>query len=337
MNIYSANEWDTLKKVVVGVADGAKIPPMDKSLRCINYADRQDVSNVKAGPYPDQVIDESNEDLEKFVKFLEGESVEVVRPQRTEEVEYYNYCPRDTVFVHGEKMLAAPMSLRARDKEFYHMLPHIAGVQVSQRIDKIDELYDEACVGDPDKLALTEVAPCFDAANAIRANDDILYLVSNSGNKAGATYLQDWINKPERSYLESTSNVKVHTLENVYSYMHIDSTIAFLREGLLLANPSRIKDKDVLPAPFNNWDIIWAPDPVDAGHYPGMCNSSIWTWNVNLFSVNPNLVVLEEHQEPTRKALEKHGIECAMLPIRHARTLGGCFHCCTLDLVRDSQ
>jgi len=34
------------------------------------------------------------------------------------------------------------------------------------------------------------------------------------------------------------------------------------------------------------------------------------------------------------KELEKHGIESAMLPIRHQRTLGGGFHCVTLDLER---
>jgi glycine amidinotransferase len=56
---------------------------------------------------------------------------------------------------------------------------------------------------------------------------------------------------------------------------------------------------------------------------------------MNLFSINQNLVVLEEHQEPTRKILEGHGIECAMLPMRHSRTLSGCFHCVTLDLERD--
>lgn len=322
MNIYSTNEWDPLKKVIVGVADYCRIPEMDKSLRVINYADRKDVSDVVSGLYPDQVVEESNEDLETFVKFLEGESVEVVRPDRSPSVEYYNYCPRDTVFVHGNRLLATPMSLRARNNEFHHMLPHIAGIEVSPQYNN-DDLYDETCVGNPDRLALTEVAPCFDAANAIRANDDILYLVSNSGNKVGATYLQEWVGNP-----------KVHTLENVYSYMHIDSTIAFLREGLLLANPSRIKSRDVLPGPFKNWDIIWAPEPIDMGHYPGYCNASTWI-NVNLFSINPTLVALEEHQEPTRKALEAYGIECAMLPLRHSRTLGGCFHCCTLDLVRE--
>ena len=274
MNIYSTNEWDPLKKVVVGVADYCRIPEMDISLRCINYADKKDVSDIKAGLYPDQVVEESNEDLETFVKFLEGEGVEVVRPKRTPDVEYYNYCPRDTVFVHGQKLLAAPMSLTARTNEFHHMLPHIAGVNMSHRIDRTN-LYDETCVGDPDRLALTEVAPCFDASNAIRANDDILYLVSNSGNKAGAAYLQDFINKPRYDFMEP-GDVRVHRLENVYSYMHIDSTVAFLREGLLLANPSRIKDKDVLPAPFNDWDIIWAPDPIDGFPHKRLCQAAVF-------------------------------------------------------------
>ena len=55
---------------------------------------------------------------------------------------------------------------------------------------------------------------------------------------------------------------------------------------------------------------------------------------MNLLSVNPNLVILEERQTPTRLALEAKGIECAMLPMRQARTLGGCFHCVTLDIER---
>jgi len=56
---------------------------------------------------------------------------------------------------------------------------------------------------------------------------------------------------------------------------------------------------------------------------------------MNLFSVNTKLVALEKHQEPLRKVLEAQGIDCAMLPTRHQRTLGGGFHCVTLDTHRD--
>jgi len=318
----SQNEWSKLKKVIVGVADYARVPEVDLSVRTINYADRKDVSDVPVGQYPQQVIDEANEDLETFVKFLLGEGVEVVRPERTP-TEYYNFCPRDVIFTHKDLTVATPMPLECR-KDAWKPLLDPLGTTIIVPCKHKEELYNENCVGDKDTLALTEVTPAFDAANIIRANDDVLYLVSNSGNIAGAKLLQEMLR----------GRAKLHLLQGVYSYMHIDTTIAFLREGLMLLNPERIKSVDVLPESFRNWDVIWCPEPVDIGYYPGYNHSSEWI-NMNLFSVSPNLVALEEHQDPTRKELEKYGIECAMLPMRHARTLSGCFHCVTLDLERE--
>lgn len=326
--MYSINEWGKLKKVIVGVADYAKIPPIDKSLRTINYAHIKDIDEktINVGPYPQKVIDEANEDLEIFVNFLRKENVEVLRPNR-EETEYYNYCPRDCVFVHGKVALATPMPLRSRLgnwRSFRHCVPDAKEIPCAY----FDDLYNLDCVGNPDILALNNITPAFDAANILRANGEILYLVSNSGNIAGSDLLQALLDQ------HYGNRVQVHLLKDVYSYVHIDTTIAFLREGLLLANPSRLKDKEQLPGPFKNWDVIWCPEPVDIGYYPGYNNASEWS-NMNLFSVNENLVALEQHQEPTRKELEKYGIECAMLPMRHQRTLSGGFHCVTLDLVRE--
>lgn len=318
----SQNEWDKLKKVIVGVADYARVPEMDLSVRTINYADRKEVSDVPVGLYPQQVIDEANEDLENFVSFLVGEGVEVVRPQRTL-TDYYNFCPRDVVFTHKDLTVTTPMPLKCR-KNAWEPLIDLLDTTIIVPCKHQEGLYNENCVGDKDTLALTETTPAFDAANIIRANDDVLYLVSNSGNISGANLLQEMLR----------DRAKVHLLQGVYSYMHIDTTVAFLREGLMLLNPERIKSVEVLPEPFRNWDVVWCPKPVDTGYYPGYNHASEWC-NMNLFSINPNLVALEERQEPTRKELEKHGIECAMLPMRHSRTLSGCFHCVTLDLERE--
>jgi N-dimethylarginine dimethylaminohydrolase len=317
----SINEWDPLKKVVVGVADYAQIPNLDISLRTVNYADVIDISQIKVGKYPQQVINEANEDLETFCNFLKTCDVEVVRPHKTP-VPYYNYCPRDTVIIYNDRAIATPMSLQCRDQEYLsykHYLKNI--IEMPNYLG--DDIYNLDCVGNPDVLALKELYPKFDAANVIRANNDLMYLVSNSGNELGSRCLQEILG----------DDVKVHILKDVYSYMHIDSTIAFLKEGLMLCNPSRIKNKDMLPRPFKTWDVIWCPDPVDIGYYPGYCHASPWI-NMNLLSINPNLVVLEENQHPLRKELEKHNIDCAMLPMRQQRTLGGGFHCVTLDLIR---
>lgn len=328
--MLSKNEWDPLKKVIVGIADDAKIPKLDTSLRTINYADKKDESEIpKPGPYPQQVIEEANEDLDKFCRALELEGVEVLRPNKNHVPNYYNYCPRDNVLVYDDIILATPQPLRARQNEYLSMDEHFKyyenkGIRYIRTMsNQSDELYNLDCLGNKNILALTEIEPCFDAANILRCNDDLFYLVSNSGNKSGARYLQEIIG----------NNKKVWTLENVYSYMHIDSTIALLREGLMLLNPSRIKSVDQLPNPLRNWDVIWAHDPIDQGYYPGYCGASIWM-NVNLFSINPNLVVIPDLQLPLRKMLEKHKIECITLPGRQQRTLSGGFHCVTLDLER---
>jgi glycine amidinotransferase len=325
--MLSLNEWDPLKTVIVGSATNAAIPKVDLSLRTVNYANVTDIDEIPVGPYPQQVIDETNEDLEVFCDFLKKENIEVLRPDDSIIPEYYNYCPRDGVLVYDDLILATPQPLRARKNEHLALehcfLKYPEVRYIKNRPDHQDSLYNEACVQDKDVLALTEDVASFDAANILRCNEDLFYLVSNSGNKQGAAYLQQLVGK----------NAKVHLVEGVYSYMHIDSTIALLREGLMLLNPSRIKSIDQLPKPLQSWDYIWAPEPIDIGHYPGYCNASIWM-NMNVFSINPNLIAVEENQEPLRKALEKYKIDCAMLPMRHERTLGGGFHCVTLDLVR---
>ena len=330
--MLSKNEWDPLQKVIVGVADGATIPPLDLSLRTVNYAHVTDDNEIPQGPYPQQVIDEANEDLDLFCNFLIQQGVEVLRVDRSVAPAYYNYCPRDSVLVHDDLILATPQPLRSRHNEymamnqFFKMEKKQGARYIVKQAEKKDELYNTDCIRDKNTLALTNVEPCFDAANILRDNDNLYYLVSNSGNKLGAAYLQEIVG----------TGKKVWPIEGLYSFMHIDSTIALLREGLMLLNPTRVKSKEQLPKPLQSWDVIWAADPEDIGHYPGFCGSSAWL-NINLFSINPNLVVMEQTQHNLRRQLEKYKIDCAMLPGRQQRTLGGGFHCVTLDIVRKSN
>ena len=183
-----------------------------------------------------------------------------------------------------------------------------------------DELYN---TDDPHQLAINDSVPAFDAANILRANRDLFYLVSNTGNRAGADYLQELL-----------PDCRVWCIQDIYSFSHIDSTIALLREGLMLLNPERIRSKDQLPVPLQNWDVIWAPEPTDIGNWPGYQMASRWI-SMNLLSVRPDLVVLESHQDTLRRELDHWNIDTIMLPGRHQRTLSGGWHCVTLDLERD--
>ena len=64
-----------------------------------------------------------------------------------------------------------------------------------------------------------------------------------------------------------------------------------------------------------------------------MTIASDWI-DMNLFSINPNLVVVEKNQTGLIKLIEKQGIDVIPLELRHAKMLGGGFHCVTLDIRR---
>ena len=325
--MLSRNEWDPLEHVIVGLASEARIPVMDSSLRTINYSHLADVSSVPVGMYPQTVIQEANEDLENLCAWFRRHDIEVDRPDPAVTPGYYNYCPRDSALILANEIIEAPMPLRARVGEaraMHHVFRRTRCTRwVSLNARRGDDLYNLACVGDPDVLALTDAEAAFDAANILRANDDIFYLVSNSGNLAGARLLQDIVGTQRR----------VWPIRGLYSYMHLDSTLALLREGLLIANPSRVRSRDQLPYPLQRWDVIWAPDPGEVSHYPGYVNSSRWV-SMNVFSPAPDVVLVEQQQTELARLIEQHGIQAELLPMRHARTLGGSFHCVTLDIRR---
>lgn len=338
IHIESWNEWDPLRSVIVGDATNARVPRDDISLRAINYADNPK-QNIPVGPYPEQVVEEANEDLEGLAQALTKMGVQVFRPsvQNTSDIvstphwstdRYYSYCPRDSVLVHGPHIVPSPMPLRARYKEheIYKniFLESDGDYAPAPRPELRDDLYNINSI-DKDTLTLTEKEICFDAANVLRCGYDLFYLVSNSGNMAGGKWLQNFLG----------DKFKVHFLKDIYAYMHLDSTISFLRPGLVLLNPARINEKN-LPQAFKSWDKIYSPEPVDIGFYPPYKNASTWI-GMNLLMVNPNLAIVEKSQTELIKVLEQHQIDVCALPIRHARTLGGAFHCVTLDLHRDGK
>lgn len=323
---YSSNEWSQLQEVIVGTATGACVPDIDKSIRLVNYADQKSIDHITVGPYPKQVIEEANEDLENFCDFLRKQNIRVHRPSLDRQPEYYNYCPRDNVLILKDKVIECPITIRARKHESKNLRPifHKLGIMTHELIaERTDESYNDLCLTSKDILALTEKEPLFDAANILRDEENLYYLVSNTGNLAGAKLLERIVG----------DRYKVWPIEGIYSYIHIDSTIALLRKGLMLLNPERIKNINQLPKPLQDWEQIWCPEPVLIPYYGEYNHASKWV-NINLFSINENLVVLEQHQTNLAEILSKYGIESALLPFRHQRTLGGGPHCVTLDIFR---
>jgi len=331
------NEWGKLREIIVGTIDNANMPTHGKDLHCINYATETEIPKDEIGFWDKQVYDETQEDLENLSNLLTDIGVKVHRPSSIdtqkvvsngywETTQYYTFCPRDTVTVIGNNILESPMSLRSRQFEtdcfrdiFIEKMEEGANWVSSPKPRLLDSMYQRE---DLSKITLNNHEPVFDAANILRCNNDILYLVSNTGNLKGAKWLQNFLGK----------DYKVHTIENVYSYIHIDSTIALLREGLCLLNPERVNENNI-PEFLKSWDKIWCPPMVDIGYHKTI-RASVWI-GVNLLSVDENTVIVDNRQIDLIKELKKYNIDTLDSKIRHSRTLGGSFHCVTTELSRD--
>ena len=304
MKIHSFNEWDPLRSVVVGRADHANWPTKDPVFRSESERTLWKETPLPSGPVPDWIIKEANEDLDQLVGVLRSLNVEVLRPGDLDFQEHdgmYNYCPRDRLLVYGDTIVNPAMMYPCRDME----------------IECYKDIADAAAnyVFMPRNEGMT-----LDAANIARLNDKWIFLESASGNRAA----YDWLCK-------QFPTVDIE-LVNFYSGVHIDSTIVPLREGLVLVNNSRVTPEN-LPRVLQDWEVIYCNHVEEQGffQYP---YASKWI-ALNMLVVNPHTVIVDKNQPMLIDFLEKNKFTVVPMQLRHSRTLGGGFHCVTLDLHRE--
>lgn len=303
MIISSYNEWDPLKEIVVGSATHANWPVNDPVFSQESRKTLWKETPVPSGPVPQWIIDEANEDLQSLADTLTNLGVTVYRPSDLNFQTHdgmYNYCPRDRLIIAGETVVDTAMMYPCRDME-------------------IQCLYDVVVAAKDFVSMPRRQGMVLDAANVCRLNDTWLYLNSDSGN----TLALEWLRN-------EFPNINVEEC-NFYAGVHIDSTVVPLREGLVLLNGSRVNE-NTCPEAFKHWERIYVHDVVEQGfhEYP---YASKWI-AMNMLVVDPHTVIVDRHQTELIRILERENFTCIPLELRHSRTLGGGFHCVTLDLLR---
>lgn len=335
MKINSSNEYDKLVSCIVGDATGARFPKLDEIFNLNSEVTSWKESSLPAGSFPKWLIEEANEDLQNLVDCLTKQGVTVYRPNdldhehviKTHEWEtdgMYNYCPRDVLLIIDDLVIESPMVYRSRQFESSaYWKIKIKAIKDDARwiAAPRPRLLTQDIYVENNNIVLSDREPIFDAANILRHNDDILFLVSNTGNVIGAKWLQNILGQ----------KYKVHLLDNLYSYAHIDSTISILRDGLVVLNASRVNENNC-PKLFKSWEKIYVEDVIPQSFYQ-YPYASKWI-ALNMLSINPSLVVVDKNQTNLIKQIEKYHIDVIPLELRHSRTLGGGFHCVTLDLER---
>ncbi|MEH2241475.1 inosamine-phosphate amidinotransferase 1 [Nostoc sp.] len=331
------NEWDPLEEILVGRATNARIPCPDPGLFAVEYREYGRIQNIPSGRYNDRVIEETEEDLDDLVQTLQRLGITVQRPSIAdhsikfstpdwESDGQHNYCPRDILTAIGTWIIEAPIVLRSRFFEtlsyksiLINYLQSGAKWISAPRPRLTNEIYN---VEESSSFAIKDYEPIFDAANILRLGRDIFYLVSDSGNLCGALWLQTVLGEEYR----------VHTYDNIYSGSHVDTTIVPIRPGLVVVNAERVSKQNI-PNLFKGWDVIYLDEIVDIGCYTSTSLATKWI-GINLLMVNPNLAIVDKAQTRLIRELEKRDVDVMGLQLRHARTLGGGFHCVTLDVRR---
>lgn len=357
--VSSWNEWDPLEEIVVGVADNACYEPPEPGIRPVQRGDVAPGTPFPTGPKPRQVIERASEELAGLVALLESRGVVVRRPSpmnfcapvRTPTFEVSNQycavCPRDVLITIGAEIIEAPMSRRARYFEYlaYRELVHgywrddenvlWTAAPKSSMSDAmfrddfwcwpLEERYRrmhefEFCV--------TQDEVVFDAADMSRFGRDVIVQESMTTNRAGIRWLTRHL---------TTRGLRVHSVHFPLDLFpsHIDCTFVPLRPGLVLTNPERpLRRGEERLFLDNGWEFVDAPQPVSTNdEMPRYCQSSKWL-SMNVLSLSPTTVVVEEREHPLHELLDRLGFEVLTVPFRNVFEFGGSLHCATWDVRR---
>ena len=356
--VNSWNEWDPLKHIIVGRADGSCIPASEPALDA-KVPEDSDMKG-KYGPRPKDTVDKANELLDNFVKILEKRGIVVDRPTPIDfnqpsstpdwktETMFGCMPPRDVLLTVGKEMLEATMSYRCRWFEYLSYRPLLQRYYKEDpkmrheaapkpRLTDLDyhKDYLSKKIGVEKRLewtekkffVTTEEEPLFDAADVLRFGKDLMVQHGFTTNLKGIDWLQ-------RHY----NNHRVHALNfpgDPYP-IHIDATFTPIKPGLIINNPQRRLPKGLRKIfEKNDWKIIDAAQPAH-NEPPPLCYSSVWL-SMNVLILDPKTVCVEKSELYQAEQLDKLGMEVIEVDLRDAYAFGGGLHCCTADVYREGK
>jgi len=374
VQLNSYDEWSPLREVIVGSAKNYLSHDRELSFelffhenltndnpgrsewyypRLATKAAGTDESRVRI---KQRYVDELNEDLEGMVRTLEGLSVTVHRPADVDVATVEVRTPawsapvvpplnvRDNTLIVGDEIIETPPMIRSRYFETQLLKPIFqqyygdgARWTVMPRPFMTDASFDLSYVaastagGPTEPIGTVRPSPfdvghemMLDAAQCLRLGRDIVVNISTANHSMAC----DWLER----HLEG--RFRIHRVYRL-SDSHIDSMVLALRPGTLLVRSAAVVEK--LPPPLRKWQAIVAPP--EAGSFPAYEDDDLILTSpfidLNVLSVDPETVLVNEACPALRRELERHGFTAVPVRHRHRRLFGGGFHCFTLDTVRD--
>lgn len=338
-SVSADDEWSQLRSVIVGRAENSCFPSEPSRMIEATMPIKHHASFQKNAPFPAYILERADAELNQLVAVLEREGVQVHRPEMVDWFKtggYTGSMPRDGLMTVGRTIIEAPFAWGCRSQEvdlaYLAILKELAQDR-SVRVVRApkpplpDTLYDDISSDDntAPEWAINNNRPAFDAADFMRFGKTLLGQFSNVTNRKGVEYLQAHI--PE--------GYSVEILEvNDPTAMHIDATITPLRDGLLVYHPERVTEAALRKhRVLKDWDLRPFPFTPQVPEQPPLFMTSAWL-AMNVLVLDGRKVLVEEQDVEFSRWIEELGMIPVPCPFRHVNSIGGSFHCATVDLVR---
>ncbi|KAK5797309.1 hypothetical protein VI817_003600 [Penicillium citrinum] len=339
--VHADDEWSPLKAVIVGRAGRACFPnapaPMIEATMPPAHAHRF----IPQSLFPEQLIAKAEAELDFLAAILKAEGIKVYRPldgiDWMAENGYTGAMPRDGLMSVGNTLIEACFAWPSRANEIQRAygpmletLGQDSRVKIVRRPESsfANTLLDDEPSGDR-QWVINNSRPAFDTADFMRFGKTIIGQYSHVTNQAGVDYI--------KNHLPCSYNIEILDV-NDPNAMHIDATILPLRQGLMVYHPKKVTEEalrkhavlvdwDLRPYPF----IPQEPGPEEAPLYM----TSPWL-SLNALVLDEKRVVIEASDQQTIQFYESLGMKCIPCPFKHVNSIGGSFHCATVDLVREA-
>jgi glycine amidinotransferase len=339
--VLCEDEWSSLQEVIVGRAEHSQFPgePHDHigAIMPPEHIDQFRPGN----PFPAEIVREADKELNNLSAFLKHRGIKVHRPSLVDWRKVGGYTasmPRDALLVVGCTIIESCFAWRCRRNEVQLAYGSIIdqleasgqyAVIRAPAIARENDVYITGTSPRNSRWQINESRPAFDAADFIRCGNFVIGQRSHVTNASGIAYLRQHLAQGQR-------RVALPEID-CPSAMHIDATFLPLRRGLAIYNPLHT-DKERLQhvRELRDWELVPIGREPPTREWPPLYMTSPEI-RMNVLSLDEQTVIVEEDDKEMANLLEGLEMKTVKMPFKHVQSLGGSFHCATLDLRRGAR
>jgi len=349
-SVSADDEWSPLRSVIVGRAEDSAFPSEpEHMMRAVMPAEH--LHHFKPlSPFPPKILARAQEELDNFADLLKKYGVRIYRPNKVNWLKargYIEAMPRDGLMTVGSALIEAPFAWRCRRHEitlaYSDILSELGNSDSAATICRAPLITGEDTLYDGIKgesitnrkasghhWSINNSRPAFDAADFMRFGKVVIGQLSHVTNRRGVDYLRALV--PEGYTVEILETTDEHA-------MHIDATLLPLRKGLMVYQPERVSEDALRQHEvFRDWELHACPLVPKPRQPPSPPMYMCTPWLVlNALSLDEKHVIVEANDKEFAAWLETLGMKPILVPFENVNSIGGSFHCATVDLVRSAE